>query len=119
MPPARVLDATALVELFRGHTGLYDLLDEAASGQVVIGIPAVCIAEAEAVLKAGSGWDAIFATPRVRSIPLDENAAVEIGSWPGALAVRQAVREARLLNATVVTASAEAYRNLNVPLWLV
>lgn len=116
---ARILDASALIALFRGHPGLYDLLDEAASGQTVIGIPAVCIAEAEAVLHAGTGWDAVLITPRVRSIPLDESAAVEVGSWSGALQVRHAVREARLIDATVVTSSPEAYRNLNVPLLVV
>ncbi len=114
-----IFDASALVALFRGHAGLYDLLDQAVSGQAAVGIPAVCICEAEAVLRAATGWDAILITPRVRSIPLDENAAIEIGAWPGSLAVRHAVREARTIEATVVTTSPEAYRGLNVPLLVV
>ncbi len=119
MRQARILDTSALVLLMRGHPVLYDLLEQADSRQTAIGIPTVALAAAEAALSVGSGWQPILLTANVRTVPLDETAAIEIGSWPGELAVRQVVREARLIDATVVTGDPGAYRDLYVPLLVV
>lgn len=119
MRQARIFDTSALLMLVRGHPGLYDMLEQADARQTVIGIPTVALARAEAALRVGSGWQPILLTAQVRTIPLDETAAIEIGTWPGELMVRQVVREARLINATVVTGTPDAYRDLYVPLLVV
>lgn len=55
--PSRILDSSALVDLFNGHPKLGDLLDQAEAGWLQIVMPTVSIVDAEAVLKAGRiGW---------------------------------------------------------------
>lgn len=118
--PSRILDSSALVDLFNGHPKLGDLLDQAEAGWLQIVMPTVSIADAEAVLKAGRiGWEPFLLTPGVQSLPLTEHAAIEIGGWPGGLAARHAVHEAAAVRGVVVTRAPAIYDGLRVPLLVV
>jgi hypothetical protein len=107
------------VALFDASPVVYDLLEQADEGRVALGVPTTCLAEAEATLRAGTGWDAILETPQVQALPLNAHAAVEVGVWPGSLPARHAVHEASVMDATVVTCRPSDYEGLNVPLLVV
>ncbi len=116
----QVLDASALVALFRGRPAVMDLLDAAHVGRTSLLFPTTCIADAEREVRAGtSGWEAILLTFGVRSLALSEHAAIEIGSWPGRLSARHAVHEAYALRSVVVTCDRTQYAGLRVPLRVV
>jgi len=118
--PPRILDASAIVALFNGHPELSRLLDLAGQGSMSILLPTTAIADAEAVIHHGTGgWEPILLSSGVGSLPLAEHAAIEIGCWPGELAVRHAVHEADALRAAVVTTEPGLYKGLPVPLLVV
>ena len=118
--PPRILDASALVALFAGHPEVSHLLDLAEQGWVNLLLPTTAIADAEHELGAGPhGWEPILLTGGVRSLPLAEHTAIEIGPWPGALSVRHAVHEADALRSAVVTTRPEDYKGQTVPLLVV
>jgi hypothetical protein len=115
--PPRVLDASALVDLFHGHREVCELLNQAEAGWLQILIPTTAVAVAEAELKASrTGWDPILLTPGVQSLPLTEHAAIEVGAWAGSLAARHVVHEAAAVRGVVVTRSPSAYEGLRVSL---
>jgi hypothetical protein len=120
----RVLDASALVELFSGHPGLMSLLDDATAGHVFVLIPTLAIAEAQAVLGvAPSLWDHILRMPGVLAMNLTQHAAVEVGRLAaprlrhhpvhtaliGPLMAAQVLHEAQAMNAVIVTRVPETY----------
>ncbi|WP_052720488.1 hypothetical protein [Actinoplanes rectilineatus] len=75
--PTRVLDASALVELFADHPRLMQLLDLAADGRVVVAVPALAVAEAQVVLAATPAtWDYILTCHGVTELPLSVHTAV-------------------------------------------
>jgi hypothetical protein len=94
----RVLDASAIVDLFRGHEQLTRVLFRGDQGEVNLLLATTAIADAETRLGAGaSGWELILRIPCVQSLNLTEHAAIEIGSWPGQLSSRHVVHEALAL----------------------
>jgi hypothetical protein len=113
----RVLDASAIVDLFRGHEQLTRVLFRGDQGEVNLLLATTAIADAETRLGAGaSGWELILRIPCVQSLNLTEHAAIEIGSWPGQLSSRHVVHEALALRAVVLTTEPGAYKGLRVPL---
>jgi hypothetical protein len=111
------MDASALVALFGGHARARRLLDEAERGQINLLLPTAAIADAEHELHAGfGGWEGVLLSGGLRSMPLAEHAAIEMGAWPGSLAARHAAHEAQALPAAVVTADPGAYKGIPVVL---
>ncbi|XVU21008.1 hypothetical protein ACQPZJ_27485 [Actinoplanes sp. CA-054009] len=47
----RILDASALVEMFAGHPVLMKFLEDAQAGQEALAMPALAVAEAQAALQ--------------------------------------------------------------------
>jgi len=115
--PPRLLDASAIVALFTGDRSVQRLLDLAEQGSIQLLMPTAAIADAEQELRAGfDGWEPILLTDGVRSLPLSEHTAIDIGQWPGSLAARHAAHEARALRAAVVTRDPGAYTGVQVDL---
>jgi len=111
------MDASAIVDLFRGHEQLTRLLFRADRGEINLLLPTTAIADAESQVGAGTtGWESILRIPSVQSLNLTEHAAIEIGSWPGQLSNRHAVHEALAIKAVVLTTEPGAYKGLRVPL---
>lgn len=111
-----VFDASALIALFRGNEVAYDLFEEADAGRVQVVFPAVAIAEANTYIQATeSAWEAIL-LGRVVCMPLTEHIAITLGLWPGDLAVRHVVYEARAVRGDVVTAEPYRYTPWTLPL---
>ncbi len=78
------------------------------------------IADATTTLGATFGqWEGVLLLPGVRTVPLSEHAAIEVGRWPGDLAARQVVHEAIAVRGVVVTRRPGAYEGLRVPLLVV
>jgi hypothetical protein len=111
------MDASAIVDLFRGHEAINELFIEAGEGRLRLLLPTTAIADAESQLAAGTnGWEAILRTPGVESLDLTQHAAIEIGTWPGSLSCRHAVHEAHASGASVLTRDPRPYLGLRVPL---
>ena len=112
---SRILDSSALIALFRGNKTVHDFVVQAEAGWWNLLLPTTCIADAEHEVRAGaSGWEFLLLTPGVLPLPLAEHAAIEMGAWPGSLAVRHAAHEHAALRAVVVTTEPEAYRGMLV-----
>ena len=127
----RILDASALVELFAGHPDLMGLLDDAEAGQVVVLVPTLAIAEAQVVLDAAPRlWDHILGLRGLRSMELTESGAVEVGRLAatrlrhhrvhepltGALMVAHVLHEAFSMSGLIVTRVPQVYRGHDVTL---
>ena len=103
-----VFDASALIALFRGSEDAYDLIEETDAGRLQVVFPAAAIAGANTYIQADeNAWEALLLS-RVVCLPLTEHVAITIGPWPGSVAVRHVVYEARTVHGDVVTA--EPYR---------
>ena len=116
----KVMDASAIVGLFRGNEALNGFLESAGQGHINLLLPTTAIADAESRLVAGAkAWDAIFMSPGVQPLELTAYAAIEIGPWPGALSIRHAAHEANASGAAVLTCNPAAYAGLRVSLIVV
>jgi hypothetical protein len=99
--------------LFEGHDGLFSMLREADAGRARMYLPAVAVAEAETMLRAGyDGWGLLFFAAGVEVIRLDQSTAIELGNLPVPLGARHAMHEARTIDAAVVTRSPGDYVGL-------
>jgi hypothetical protein len=115
-----VLDTSALVALFDGHSELDALLDQAYAGQWNLILPAACVAEASTQLGTReSAWDVLLLTSGVTVMPLDQSTALAVAHWPGSLSARHAVYEANRTRAVVVTTDPGQYAGLRVALLVV
>jgi hypothetical protein len=102
-----------MVALFEGHGGLYSMLQQADAGHARIFLPAVAVAEAETMLRAGyDGWGLLFFAVGVEVIRLDQPTAIELGNLQGPLGARHAMHEARAIGVAVVTRSPGDYAGL-------
>ncbi|MEJ3744526.1 hypothetical protein WEI85_14675 [Actinomycetes bacterium KLBMP 9797] len=120
MRPPRVLDSSALIDLFGGHPALLTMLTQAENGELQLMLPTAALADAEDRLQAGSGgWEPLLLTSGFTALPLTEHAAIEVGQLPGKLATRHAVHEAVALRATIVTRKPGAYKGQRVSLMVV
>jgi hypothetical protein len=118
--PPRILDASAIVALFRGHRTLDLMFTGAEGGEFQLLLPTTAVADAEADIRARtSGWEAILLTRGVRSLPLSEHTAIDVGTWPGTLSARHVAHEALAIRATVVTLQPESFSGMAVPLMVV
>ncbi len=87
-----------------------NLIDQAEQDELPITLPAVAIADANAVIFGDfNTWEPVFLTRNVYAAELSEFAAIEIGTWPGELQARQAMFEARETQGVVVTQSPGLY----------
>lgn len=126
----RVLDASALVELFQGHPDLMRILTNADAGQFTVSAPASAILEAQVVLKATTAmWDHVLGS-RVCELPLQGHASIEAGDFArprlenyplhkvltGPPMVGHVLREARVMTGAIVTAIPVNYGGHDVPL---
>ncbi|MEU8244239.1 hypothetical protein AB0C07_38795 [Actinoplanes missouriensis] len=122
--PPRILDASALVELFAGHPELMQMLDDADAGLVLMAFPATAVLEAQAALRAEYRmWQHFFRFPGVHVLDLTAHGALDAGDiaaarlmhhpmqpvLTGPQMVGQVVTEAVGMNATVVTRIPELY----------
>ncbi len=128
MGPRSVFDASTLVELFNGHRTVMRYMEEAEAGGMSLVVPALAIAEAQAVLGAQPRmWDHVLAFPGLRVMDLTEHIAIEVGTTTapalranggstllGPLMVAQVVYEATTLNAVVVSGLPSAYTGFDV-----
>jgi hypothetical protein len=129
---SRVLDASALVEVFSGHPEMMALLNTAAAGEVLLVVPTLAIAEAQAVLGVAlSLWDHILAFPGIRTLDLSQHVAVEVGRLAaprvqnhpvhtaliGPLMIAQVLYEAATMSAVIVTRLPEAYGGHDVAIY--
>lgn len=118
--PPRVVDASAMVAFFDAHPRLMALLDQADAGRLNLLLPTTAIADAQAHIGVSlNGWHALLFSPGVRSLPLTEHAAIDVGGWPGDLATRHTVHEAQALRAAVVTCDPARYRGFDVSLLVI
>lgn len=120
----RVLDASAMVELFAGHPLVMQMLEDAEAGRVLIGLPATAILEAQAALRADDGmWHHVFRFHGVTVLDLTGDGALPAGriasarlehhpmqpALMGPQMVGHVVTEATAMNAVVVTRLPELY----------
>jgi hypothetical protein len=108
-----MLDASAMTALFDGHEELFKMLQEADAGRAHMFLPAVAVAEAETMLRAGyDAWGLLFFAIGVEVIHLDQSTAIELGSLQGPMGARHAMHEARAVGASVVTRAPGDYAGL-------
>lgn len=127
--PPRILDASALVELFQGHPEMMNMLGQAEQREFGVAVPAGAVLEAQVVLKASTSvWDHMLAG-RVWEVALRGHASVEAGdlarprleNFPmhrvltGPPMVAQVLREAKAMGGTIVTTIPENYGGHSVP----
>jgi len=102
-----------MAALFEGHDGLYSMLQQADAGRARMFLPAVAVAEAETMLRAGyDGWGLLFFAAGVEVIRLDQSTAIELGKLQGPLGARHAMHEARAIGVAVVTRPPGDYAGL-------
>jgi hypothetical protein len=111
-----VVDASALIALFRGHEGVFRLFEDAEAGRAQVVFPAAAIAEANTYVQASENAWLPLLLGRITCVPLTEHIAITIGPWPGDLAVRHVVYEARAVLGDVVTLEPDRYRPWTMPL---
>jgi hypothetical protein len=83
-------------------------------------MPAVAVAEANAVLGASSNaWRPILDPGLVVVTPLDESTAIDVGTAVGPLVIRHVVHEASQVSGEIVTHVPWQYPDDVPPLWTV
>ncbi|GAA0493471.1 hypothetical protein Ade02nite_21570 [Paractinoplanes deccanensis] len=122
--PPRILDASAVVELFAGHPEAMKMLENAEAGEGTLVMPALPVAEAQAAMRHPEKvWRHIFGRSGITEQALTWHGAIEAGliaaprleHYPmqaaliGPIMVGQVVHEAREMGAVVVTTVPEAY----------
>ncbi|MCW6003792.1 hypothetical protein K1W54_04245 [Micromonospora sp. CPCC 205371] len=116
-----IFDASALIDFHGNYDPLRRLYYRAVGGELLLGWPAVALAEATAAVETDwdEWWAIMLGEPAVIGLPLVVQAAAEIARWPGALDVRHCVWEARATSGAVVTRKPSGYEGHRVPLLVV
>jgi predicted nucleic acid-binding protein len=105
-----VFDASALVALFRGNERVSALWFDAEAANVAVLLPAAAIAIANQQLRASDdAWTALLLTGNVHAMDLTPAVALGASRFRGDLAVAHSSYEASATDATIVTATAQAY----------
>ncbi|KUL28830.1 hypothetical protein [Actinoplanes awajinensis] len=130
----RILDASALVELFQGHPQMMRMLSDGEAGDFNLAVPTNAVLEAQAVLKATvSMWEHMLFRRSVIEVPLGIHAAIEAGNLArprlehhpmhrvliGPPMVGHVLREALVMEGAIVTTVPEAYGGHDVPLTVI
>ncbi|MEU8243939.1 hypothetical protein AB0C07_37265 [Actinoplanes missouriensis] len=129
--PLRILDASAVVELFAGHPKAMKELQAATDGDLLLSLPALAVAEAQAALRLpASTWYHFFGHRGVHEQALSWHGALNAGllaatrlehhpmqaALIGPIMVGQVVDEATAMHAPIVTRIPEAYGAYDVTL---
>ena len=110
MSRPRVFDHTALLALFKGREDAFAMWEDADRGETPLIMPAVALAEANALIGAShDSWTALLYPADVNVAPLDSSQAIDIGLRSGSLTVRHVVYEARAIEGVIVTGAPWQY----------
>ncbi|SDS96947.1 hypothetical protein [Actinoplanes derwentensis] len=122
--PPRILDASALLDVFAGNREIMQMLDDVDEDQLAAVVPTLALAEAQAALASSrSHWEWIMGLRSLRSLPVTDDVAFAIGDIAapriryhpvhtaliGPLMIAQVLYEAKLMNAVIMTRVPEAY----------
>ena len=120
MIETRVFDHTAIIALFRGNEEAFRLWRMADLEKLTLIMPAVAVADANAVLGAtADAWRPILDPGQVIVTSLDESTAIDIGTAVGPLVIRHVIREASQIQGEIVTQVPWQYPENIPPLWTV
>jgi hypothetical protein len=112
-----LLDPSAMIGLFEPHPAVLTLVDQARDGLLLLGYPATAVVEANTTVGVEfEMWRLWMSEPGSIGLPFTVHTAAEVADWPGSLAVRQCVWEARATGGAVVTRDPGGYKGHQVPM---
>ena len=115
-----MFDHTMLVDLFAGHTGIFDLWRRVERGERALVLPAAAVAEANHLIGADhNAWTPVLYPAGVSVAPLGSAQAIDTGRRGGTLTARHVVFEAQAVAGIIVTRAPWQYRSSDGPMRIV